>query len=71
MIYLNDILIYSENELEHTAYIRKVIQHFQKIELQINIKKCEFNTKRIKYLKFIINIKDIEMNSEKIEVIII
>jgi hypothetical protein len=71
IIYLDDILIYSENEFKHTAYIRKIIQCFQKTNLQIDIKKCEFNTKRMKYFEFIVNIKNIKINFEKIEIIII
>jgi hypothetical protein len=63
--------IYSENELEHTAHVRKIIQRLQKTSLQIDIKKCEFNTKRTKYFGFIINIEGIEMDFEKIEMIII
>ena len=31
--YLDDILIYSENELEHTEYVRKVIKRLQEAGL--------------------------------------
>jgi len=68
--YLDDILIYSEDELEHTAHVRKVIQRLQEAGLQIDIKKCEFSTKRTKYLGFIVSTEGIEVDPEKIEVII-
>jgi transposase InsO family protein len=68
--YLDDILIYSEDELEHTAHVRKVIQRLQEAGLQIDIKKCEFSTKRTKYLGFIISTEGIEVDPEKIEVVI-
>jgi transposase InsO family protein len=68
--YLDDILIYSEDELEHTAHVRKVIQRLQEAGLQVDIKKCEFSTKRTKYLGFIISTEGIEVDPEKIEVII-
>jgi transposase InsO family protein len=67
--YLDDILIYSENELEHTAHVRQVIKRLQEAGLQIDIKKCEFDVKRTKYLGFIISTDGIEVDPEKIEVI--
>jgi Reverse transcriptase (RNA-dependent DNA polymerase) len=68
--YLDDILIYSKDELEHTVHVRRVIQRLQEAELQINIKKYEFSTKRIKYLGFIVSTEGIEVDPEKIEVVV-
>jgi hypothetical protein len=46
--YLDDILIYSKNQLEHTGHVRKVIQRLREAGLQIDIKKCEFSVRRTK-----------------------
>ena len=40
-----------------------------KVDIYLNIKKCEFEIKKIKYLKFIIIIKNIEINFLKINII--
>ena len=63
-------MIYSEDKLEYTTHIYKVIQYLQEAELQIDIKKYKFNTKYIKYLEFIISTENIEIDPKKIEIII-
>jgi hypothetical protein len=41
-VYLDDILIYSSNKLEHKEHIRKVLVQLREAGLQADIKKCEF-----------------------------
>jgi hypothetical protein len=53
-VYLDDILIYSFDKLEHKAYIKQVVEQLQAARLQADIKKCKFSVKRTKYLGFII-----------------
>ena len=67
--YLDDILIYSENKLEHEAHVKKVLERLRKAGLQADIKKSEFSIKRTKYLGFIISTKGIEVDLDKIAVI--
>jgi len=69
MAYLDDIIIYSKNELEHKKHIYKVLQWLREASLQANIKKLEFSVKRIKYLGFIISINRIKADPEKTAVI--
>jgi hypothetical protein len=54
--YLNNILIYFNNVLEHKHYIKLVLQRLREAGLQVNIKKTKFYVIRIKYLSFIISI---------------
>jgi len=63
--YLDNIIIYSENKLEHKEYVYKVLQRLRKASLQVNIKKLEFSVKRTKYLGFIISTDGIKTNPEK------
>ena len=67
--YLDDILIYSDNELDHDAHVHKVLQRLWDAGLQADIKKCEFSVKRTKYLGFIISTDGIEVNPEKISAV--
>jgi hypothetical protein len=46
--YLDDILIYSQNELEHEAHVRTVLGRLREAGLQADIKKCEFHVTRTK-----------------------
>jgi hypothetical protein len=67
--YLDDILIYSNNELEHEEHVHKVLERLRKAGLQADIKKLEFSVKRTKYLGFIISTDSIEADLEKTAVI--
>jgi hypothetical protein len=67
--YLDDILIYSDDPLEHSEHVRKVLLRLRKAGLQADIKKCEFNVTRTKYLGFIISTGGIEVDPEKVEAI--
>ena len=67
--YLDDILIYSNNKLEHKEHVKKVLLRLRKAGLQADIKKTEFHVTRTKYLGFIISTKGIKVNPEKISAI--
>ena len=67
--YLDDIMIYSKNELEYEEHVCKVLQRLRKAGLQADIKKSEFSVKRTKYLGFIISTDGIEADPEKTAVI--
>ncbi len=41
--YLNDILIYFDNELEHKIHVKLILQKLQEADLQMNIIKCKFH----------------------------
>jgi hypothetical protein len=43
IIYLDNILIYSDNLFEHETYVRLVLQKLHNIDLQADIKKYEFS----------------------------
>ena len=67
--YLDNILIFSNNKLEHKHYVRKVLKRLHNTSLQINLKKCEFHVTRTKYLGFIISTNSIKVNPNKISVV--
>jgi len=69
LAYFNDILIYSDTEEEYLEYVKVVLEKLRKAGLYLNIKKCEFKVKTIKYLGLIITDEGIKMNPAKIETI--
>jgi hypothetical protein len=69
-IYLNDILIYSEIEIEHEIHVKRILLKLREIKLQANIIKCKFHVTKIAYLKLIVIIKKIKMNLVKIDIVI-
>ena len=68
--YLDDILIYSDNELKHEFHVKSILRKLREAELQTDIIKCFFHVTEVSYLKLIVTIEDIKMNSDKIETII-
>jgi len=67
--YLDNIFIYSDNELKHEAHVKKVLERLWNVGLQVNIKKYEFGVKRIKYLGFIVSINGIKVDPKKVKTI--
>jgi hypothetical protein len=69
VIYLNDILIYFQNEEEHTNHVRFMLKRLRKYKFFAKLSKYDFDLKEIDYLKFIVEINDIRMNFAKIAIV--
>ena len=67
--YLDNILVYSNTQQEHTKHVKDVLQYLQEAELKLNPKKCKFNKLEVKFLRYIIGIEGIKIDPEKIKVI--
>ena len=67
--YIDDILIYSEDPLEHEAHVCKVLDRLRQAGLPVDLKKSEFSVTSTKYLGFIIGIKGIAMDPDKVTII--
>ncbi len=67
--YLNDILIYSQKEKNHTNHVRLVLKRLKRHKMFVKLNKCVFDLEEIDYLKFIVKINDIRMNFAKIATI--
>lgn len=67
--YLDDILIYSNDELEHKVHVKKVLQQLRDTGLQVDLKKCEFHVTRTKYLGFILSTDGIEVDPDKVAIV--
>ena len=69
VIYLNNILIYSETLNQHHKHVKKVLERLWKFQLYMSLKKCEFSTQKVKFLRFIISITDVVMNLCRVKII--
>lgn len=67
--YIDDILIFSHSLEEHQEHVKKVLKRLSEAVLQIDIKKCEFHIKSIKFLGFIITAEGKKMDPAKFEAI--
>ncbi len=69
IVYLNDILIYFQNEEKHTNHVRLILKRLRKYRLFTKLNKCAFDLKEIDYLRFIVEVNDIRMNFARIAII--
>jgi hypothetical protein len=69
--YIDDVLIYTNgSRTEHREHVNKVLARLSEAGLQLDIDKCEFETKSTKYLGFIIEAgKGVRMDPEKVKAI--
>ncbi|KAE9353408.1 hypothetical protein PF008_g5009 [Phytophthora fragariae] len=49
-VYLNDILVFSENEEKHLEHLRIIFQRLEKFGVSLNGKKCRILRKEVDYL---------------------
>ena len=69
VVYFDDILIYSRSNKEHLTYLREVLGVLEKSKLYINLKKCNFMTKKLLFLRFVVSGDGIQVDKEKIKAI--
>ena len=67
IIYLNDILVYSNKALEdYIGKIHKIFKYFNKRNLRFKLKKYHFHQKEIEFLKYVIRRDGVYINPQKI-----
>jgi len=66
VVYLDDILIFTETEEEHERAVRRVLGVLAEHKLFLRLEKCEFYQKRIEYLGLVISENKVEMDPVKV-----
>jgi transposase InsO family protein len=69
MVYIDDILIFTQNFDEHLKVLETVFQRLEAANLKMNPKKCDFARTELAYLGFIINSRGISTNPEKVSAV--
>src|SRR5436305_14778648 len=69
VIYIDDILIYSQNEQDHTQHLQQVLDLLRQHQLYRKISKCEFFKEAVEYLGHIISTNGIATDPKKVEVV--
>ena len=59
IMYVNDILIFSLNQNEHDKYVRLILKKLRQYRMFAKLNKCDFDLKKIAFLKYIIKINEI------------
>ncbi len=69
VVYLDDILIYSEDPAEHRNHVREVLRRLRSAGLFASLKKCDFSVDTVEFLGYIISPAGLSMDSSKVKVI--
>ena len=69
MIYLDDILIYSNNMSKHHRHVKEVLKRLHKTGLYAKAEKYEFHSKSVEYLGYILSPSSLAMSDDKIKII--
>jgi len=69
VIHLDDILIYSNNMLEHHLHIKEVLKCLYKAGLYAKAEKCEFHSKSVEYLGYILPYSGLTISNNKVKII--
>ena len=67
LVYLDDIIIFSNSFQEHIQHIEAVFGRIRKFGLKLNPSKCSFFQTRIKYLGHIVSREGLEVDTSKTE----
>ncbi|KAG6615283.1 Retrovirus Polyprotein [Phytophthora cinnamomi] len=69
IVYLDDVLIFSENETEHLERLRIVFERLRQYDVTLNASKCKILRESVDYLGFTLTANGIQPQKKKIEAI--
>ena len=69
IVYIDDILIYSEIEEEHTIMVKRVLAKLRDAGLCVYIGKSSFHVNEVEYLGYHISDYGISMSKEKVQAV--
>ncbi|KAJ1581974.1 hypothetical protein NDA12_006559 [Ustilago hordei] len=69
VVYLDDFLIFSDTEKSHVKHVTEVLTCLRSNRLFAKLSKCEFHTKTVEFLGYIIKPTGIEMDPEKVHTV--
>ena len=70
VVFIDDILVYSNDWKDHDTHLRVVLETLKKEQLYEKLSKCEFWLREVSFLGHIISEEGIRVDPKKIEVII-
>jgi hypothetical protein len=70
VVFIDDILVYSQNEQEHEEHLRKVLQRLRDCQLYAKLSMCEFWISEVLFLGHIINRDGLVVDPKKVAVIL-
>jgi hypothetical protein len=66
VVFIDDILVYSKNEVEHAKHLHTILQRLREHRLYAKLSKCDFWLKEIKFLGHTISQEGISVDPDKV-----
>src|SRR5919197_1410394 len=67
LVYIDDVIIYSETFEEHIEHLKQVFEKLRESNLMVKLKKCEFGKQEITFLGHVIGKNGIKPDPAKVE----
>ena len=67
MVFVDDILIYSQLEWEHEYHLRIVLQLLRDHQLYVKFSKCEFWLTKVRFLGHVVSASGLSVDPKKVE----
>ena len=71
VVFVDDILIYSQSEDEHEYHLRIVLQLLRDHQLYAKLNKCEFWLTEVRFLGHMVSASGVSVDLEKVEAMMI
>ena len=70
VIYLDDLLIYSDTLEEHKRHVRLVLKRLKEAGLYVKPQKCQFHKSKVSFLGFMISSEGVHMDPTKVDAVL-
>uniref|UniRef100_A0A3B3D6E4 Gypsy retrotransposon integrase-like protein 1 n=1 Tax=Oryzias melastigma TaxID=30732 RepID=A0A3B3D6E4_ORYME len=70
IVYIDDILVFSDSFAEHVSHVRQVLKRLIAHQLCAKREKCEFNRTSMSFLGYIISEEGVAMDQSKVEAVL-
>ena len=61
VVFLDDVLVFSENEADHDMHVRMVRQRLRDADLCLKLEKCVFDATEVEFLGYVVSHNGVSM----------